>query len=427
VTQAKAVCPVSFDHNSAEHTARGPLEVYRELRTSTPVAWSDNNGGYWVVTSYAQVSEVLRDSETYSSGAYTRDDGTYEGGIFVPAERGLVPMIPTEVDAPQWEDFRRLLAPRFSPTAVWEYRTMIAELATHYVDQVIEAGTCDLAVDIAGAIPASAILNLLGVDVSDWMFYAEPFHNALGYPPDSTEYNDAVAGLQEIVERIRALIAERRQNPGADLISHVAGAEIGGKPIDDEEAMSVVYTLFSGGVDTTTTLLVNIFAYLSRNPEARAFLLADMSRLPVATEEFMRMFTPVQALARTVRKPTVLGGQSLSPGERVLLAYASANRDASTFENPDECQLDRMPNPHVSWGVGLHRCLGSHLARLSVELILNEVLTRMPDFAIDEQLSRQYPNLGIVNGWATMPATFSPGKRISSVDAPSPDQAIVSP
>jgi cytochrome P450 len=412
-----ARCPVAFDHNSPEHTARGPLEVYRELRNSAPVAWSESNGGYWVVTSYAEVSEVLRDAETYTSGAATDDAGNYSGGIFVPAERGLVPMIPTEVDNPQWEDFRRLLAPRFSPTAVWDYRPMIAELTTHYVDQVIEAGECDLAVDIAAAIPASSVLQLLGIDVAEWATYSEPFHNALGYPPGSPEYVEAVVGLQGIVERIRELIARRRRDPGADLISHVASAEIGGAPIDDEAAMSVVYTLFSGGVDTTTTLLANAFAYLSRHPEAREFLVADLSRLPVATEEFMRMFTPVQALARTVRKPATLGGQVLSPGERVLLSYASANRDEATFPRADECVVDRMPNKHVSWGLGLHRCLGSHLARTQVELILSEVLTRMPDFSIDEQRSRQYPNLGIVNGWVTMPATFTPGRRLSTQGA----------
>jgi cytochrome P450 len=411
MTMPKALCPVAFDHNSPGHTARGPLEIYRELRTSEPVAWSDTNGGYWVVTSYAEVSEVLRDAETYSSGAVTDDDGHYSGGIFVPAERGLVPMIPTEVDNPQWEDFRRLLAPRFSPTAVWEYRQMVSDLTTHYVNEVIEAGTCDLAVDIAAAIPASSILTLLGIDVSEWSFYSEPFHNALGYPPESTEYAEAVAGLQEIVQRIRALVTERRQNPGDDLISHVATAEIGGAPIDDEAAMSVVYTLFSGGVDTTTTLLANAFAYLSCNPAARDFLIEDMSRLPVATEEFMRMFTPVQALARTVRKPVVLGGQALSSGDRVLLSYASANRDEKVFERADECVMDRMPNKHVAWGLGLHRCLGSHLARTTVEIILGEILTRMPDFSIDEERSRQYPNLGVVNGWATMPATFAPGPR----------------
>jgi cytochrome P450 len=134
----------------------------------------------------------------------------------------------------------------------------------------------------------------------------------------------------------------------------------------------------------------------------------------------MRLATPVQALARTVRKPTVLGGQSLRPGERVLLAYASANRDETVFPQPDDHVLDRYPNRHLSWGLGLHRCLGSHLARAQVEIILGEVLTRMPDFEIDEARGRQYPNLGVVNGWASMPASFTPGRRRTGQRQPVP-------
>jgi cytochrome P450 len=407
MTRTRTVCPVAFDHNSPEHTSRGPLATYARLRASAPVSWTHSNGGYWVVTSYAEVAEVLSNPETYTSGTFTDAEGNYGGGIFVPAERGAVPMIPTEMDAPLWEDYRRLLAKPFSPAAVKSYRPMITTLATRSIDAVIETGECDLAVDIAGAIPASVILTLLGIDIDQWAFYAEPFHNTLGYPPGSAEYTAAVAGLQEIVERIREFVAERRRDPGNDLISLVATARIGGAPIDDDAAMSVVYTLFSGGVDTTT-LLANAFAHLSRTPSAREFLLADRSRFRAATEEYMRLSAPVQALARTVRRRTVLAGQQLEPGERVLLSYASANRDETVFDRPGECLLDRYPNKHVAWGPGLHRCLGSHLARAQVEIVLEQVLTRMPDLRVDEERSRQYPSLGVVNGWATMPATFTP-------------------
>ena len=125
----------------------------------------------------------------------------------------------------------------------------------------------------------------------------------------------------------------------------------------------------------------------------------------------MRMFSPVQALARTATQETTLGGQTILPGDRVLVAFASANRDESTFSDADHCQLDRYPNKHLSWGLGMHRCLGSHFARAQVEVILDQVLQRMPDFTLDESRTSQYPNLGIVNGWAQMVATFTPGPR----------------
>ena len=403
--------PVEFDHNSAEHTAAGPLEIYRNLRESCPVAWTEASGGYWVVSSYGATVQALTNPDIYASGASVDANGEPHGGIFIPSARGMVAMIPTEVDPPIWEEYRRLLSPRFSPAAVKSLRPMMKELTTRHVDLVIQKGECDLALDIAGAIPASAILARMGIDTDEWMFYAEPFHNILGFPPGSAEYERAMLGLQDIVERIRVLIQQRRQSPGDDLVSLVAGAVIGGKPIDDESATGVVYTLFSGGVDTTTTLLANAFAYLSRNPDAKQALIADRSLIPLATEEFMRFATPVQALARTVQRQTQLGGQTLEEGDRVLLAFASANRDESAFPDPDTCQLGRYPNKHLSWGMGLHRCLGSHFARATIETILEEVLDRMPDFTIDEERSFQYPNIGIVNGWAQLIASFSPGPR----------------
>ncbi|MCW2710788.1 MAG: cinA 6, partial [Marmoricola sp.] len=125
-------------------------------------------------------------------------------------------------------------------------------------------------------------------------------------------------------------------------------------------------------------------------------------------EEYMRWAAPVQALARTVTRPTTLGGQQLAAGDRVLLSWTSANRDEKVFDRVDEVVLDRFPNKHVAWGQGLHRCVGAHMARAMIDIILTEVLTRIPDFKIDEERSRQYPNIGIVNGWAVMPATFTP-------------------
>jgi cytochrome P450 len=401
-------CPVHFDHNSPEHSHDDLMKIYGELRATSPVAWTESNGGYWIVSTYDEVTQVTKDPETYSSALTTDDEGSPHGGIFIPAEKGLVAMIPTEIDAPLWNDFRRLLAPEFSPATVKAMLPMIKDVTTRYVDKVVEAGECDLALDIAAAIPAAVMLTLMDLDPDGWNAWAEPFHDALGYPPGTPEFDHALEGLYEIVARITTLVAERQKNPGDDLISKVVCAEIDGERITDDAAISVVYTLFSGGVDTTTSFLVNAFAHLSRNPDAKQFLIDDLSRIRVATEEYMRWAAPVQALARTVTRPTTLGGQQLAVGDRVLLSWTSANRDEKVFDRVDEVVLDRFPNKHVAWGQGLHRCVGAHMARAMIDIILTEVLTRIPDFKIDEERSRQYPNIGIVNGWAVMPATFTP-------------------
>jgi cytochrome P450 len=400
-------CPVAFDHNSISD----PIAIYAQLRSAARVSWSESNGGYWVVTGYGEVAEVLKHPEIFSSALTQDADGDPQGGIFIPAEKALVPMKPTEVDPPEWRDYRMFVARAFSPGSVEELRPMIIDMATKYIDQVIEAGQCDMVDDIAGPIPASVMIRMLGLDEDEWAFWAEPFHNALGYPPGTPEFESALVGLQDIVDRIRALVRERRDPSETDLISQVVASEIRGEPISEEDAVALVYTLFSGGVDTTTSFLSTAFSYLGRNKAAKEFLIADPSKINLAIEELVRWASPVQALGRTVMSETTLVGQDMKPGERLLLAYASANRDEGVFDEPNKPVLDRYPNQHLAWGRGIHKCVGAHLARTTSEIAIQEVLRRMPDFVIDETAA-QYPNIGIVNGWVRMPATFTPGSPV---------------
>jgi cytochrome P450 len=402
----KQKCPVDFDH----HFLTDPSSTYDVLRSTASVSWTESNGGYWVVTGYDDVAEALDNPEIFSSALQSGPNGEPKAGLFIPADKALVPMIPAETDPPEWRPYRMLLTKRFSMTATDEMRPMIEAIVARRIGAVIERGSCDMVLDLAAPIPASGMLRLMGLDEDDWEFYAEPFHNSLGYPPGTPEFEVAVAGLQGIVDRIHELVRERRENPGDDLISAIANAEVEGESITEDNATGVVYTLFSGGVDTTTSFLANAFAHLSRNPQDRDFLIEDLSRVRLATEELLRWNTPVQALGRTVMTETTLGGQTMQPGERVLLAFASANRDGETFESAGECALDRFPNKHLGFGKGIHKCVGAHFARAQIEVTLTEVLTRMPDFEIDDEESSQYPNIGIVNGWVKMPATFTPGR-----------------
>jgi cytochrome P450 len=172
------------------------------------------------------------------------------------------------------------------------------------------------------------------------------------------------------------------------------------------------YTIIAAGVETTTSLLSSALWHLDRVPEDRKRLIADPSLLDTACEEFLRMYTPEQAGARTVVHRTEIGGAVLQRGDRVLLAWSSANRDPSQFENPEEFQLDRKPNRHMSFGLGIHRCIGSHLARQEFTIIMGEVLRRLPDYAIDQDRARLYPDLGLMYGYREMSATFTPGPRL---------------
>jgi cytochrome P450 len=154
--------------------------------------------------------------------------------------------------------------------------------------------------------------------------------------------------------------------------------------------------------------------WLAQHPEERERLRRDPELLPHAREEMLRYFTPTQGLARTVTRDTEVAGVPLSLGDRVFMSFAAANRDPAVFERPDEMILDRMPNPHTTFGLGVHRCLGSHIAQVELDVVFSEVLRRIPDYVVDEGESKRYATVGIVNGWERMPFTFTPGRREGS-------------
>jgi cytochrome P450 len=165
--------------------------------------------------------------------------------------------------------------------------------------------------------------------------------------------------------------------------------------------------MMAGGMDTTTAVLANAALYLFQNPDERRRLIDEPELLPSAIEEFLRFYSPVQALARTVASDTVLHGQQLREGQRLLLSWASANRDETVFDRADEVVLDRKPNRHAAFGLGAHRCLGSHLARLEIRIVLGELLRRAPNYRILSGESERYESIGVVNGWSTMPIRIS--------------------
>jgi cytochrome P450 len=404
---------IDFDHHSREHAA-DLVGQYAKIRRTCPVAWSEHHGGYWVVSGYDEATAVLRDAETFSSVKVVHPDGSAEGGVTIPPLPNYPRNLPAEVDPPLWNEYRRMLARPFSHSAVQQLRPKLRDVATAFVDRIIEKGSCDLIDDLANPYPATNILLIMGLPLVDWEFYARPFHAIVSYPEGSPELAEAGERMGRLVERLRAELAARRAKPAEDVLSDIANGTVGGKPIDEEEAMNAALNLVGAGLDTTTSFLGLAFAHLSAHPEDKERLRADPSLIPLAVEEFMRFNSPVQALARTVATPTELGGERLSAGERVLVAYASANRDERVFDAPDQFRLDRTPNPHLGFGAGIHKCIGQHLARTEIEVLLDEVLRRMPDFEVDESALEKYDSLGIVNGYKNMPASFTPGPVIGS-------------
>jgi len=403
---------IVFDHHTPEYADHWP-ELSRRIRSQCPVAHTPAWGGFYVVTTYEQMREVILDDERFSSRRTVEGvDPSCPIGITIPP--APIGTIPIDLDPPDHRPYRHLLDPDFSPRAAEGWRPFVVDAVTACIDEIVEAGRGDIVYDLANPIPALLTCRIMGLPLEDWQYYAEPMHESV-YTPPGTPEAEAVHGKVEVMfGKLMEAVADRRKEPRDDLITKLVQAEVEGAPIGDDVMLQMLFLVLVGGVDTTTSLIANGLRWLSQHPDVRDRLQEDPELLPTAREEMLRYFTPTQGLARTVTRDTELAGVPLKVGDRVFMSFAAANRDPAQFTEPDEVQVDRMPNRHASFGLGVHRCLGSHIARLEFDVVLSEILRRLPDYAVDDEASKRYTTVGVVNGWEKMPFTFSPGLREGS-------------
>jgi cytochrome P450 len=412
----RSVPTVDFDHHSAYHRDHA-TEIFDDLRNRCPVARTDAHGGYVVVSDYASASEVNRDGSRFSSW---RDlpvgSGHFHGTVHPnnnPVRQGFI-----EADAPRHLQVRSPLMSKFSPNMAGLLRDEILGYTTFCIDQMIEAGEGDLVTGLTNPVPALVTLRLLGLPMKDWEKHADTIHRMVYTHPGSPDEEEVLELHHWVTEELYTLALARREEPRDDLASYFTTLEIDGEVMGIDEVVGNLQLILAGGSDTTTTLMSQSLLLLHRNHDARAWLQEDYSRLKLACEEFLRYVTPVQGLARTVKTPTVVGGKELQLYDRLWMAWASANRDPQVFDDPGELRLDRWPNRHMSFGVGPHRCIGSNVARVVFATVMEQVLTRLGDYVVDESGTERYPSIGIINGLISMPVTFTPGPRLGSAARP---------
>jgi cytochrome P450 len=388
----------NFDHHASE-LAEDPWAVWDAMRAGCPVHHTDTYGGYWVVTTYEDVASVARDHKAFLSGG--------EGAIHIPGpgHGGL----PIECDPPDHFEYRRLLNPFFTPDAVARREAQIRSLATVLVDDFIEDGRCDVHAQLAVPLPSIMTFRLLGLP-------EELAGNS--FSGKSTEAYVQDRSREGRRQALDALIAEtleaRRAEPRDDLATYLVNASIGGRPLTAGELHAMMRNVHDGGVATTADGIGNALLYLSRHPDVRRRLIDEPALMETAVEEFLRYEAPVMALGRTAAEDREIGGHWIRKGDRVLMVFGSANRDESEFEQADEVVVDRIPNRHLTFGLGIHRCIGMHLARLEMRVALEEVLRRMPDFHIDEAGVVSPGHVGEIYGRLALPMTFTPHPRLSA-------------
>jgi len=409
---------VDFDHHDrAWHADR--VEHWTELRRC-PVAWNERYDGFWVVSGHAEVAAVSRDGDTFAS-VHTPEpvDGvTWLGIAGIPRARSIPTQGIAEVDGPVHGALRRVMNPFLVPKAIEDMRPLMEAATTWFLDERIESGTIDLVLDLANPVPAILTMALVGLPLDDWPHYAELFHGTIAHAPGEPEFDRAVANVPTMLAHLGSVAAARRADPGDDLLSALVTADVDGRALTDAELQSVLWNLIGGGLDTTTSLTALALHHLDLHPDQRARLIASPDLLPVATEEFLRYFSVNETLTRTVAADTTLGGQSLCRGEHLMLSWLSANRDEAVFDRAGEVVIDREVNPHLAFGVGPHRCIGMHMARVMFQVLLAAVLARMPDYRVDRRATRFYAGNPELNGVVSMPATFTPGSRVGPAERP---------
>jgi len=406
---------VDFDL-STHNTMAVANSKWAELRSRTPVAWSDDNGGAWIVSSYDLVSDAFRNWEAFRSG---RDVRTIPGPggspnllpiNAVPAQTTAL-MIPEELDPPLWQPYRRVFAELLSPRGVEKLRPRVEYWVTKYLDDVIESGRCDIVETLTSGVPGAVVLEWLGFREDEWHRLGAAFHNMSAFVPGSATADHHMAELEWAFDRIKEEVTAVREKPRDDLTSFLANVQVGGERTSYEFATGMVNMAMSGGVDTTTSVASAAFVHMHYHPEVRRRLIDEPELIDSAIEEFLRMYPPARTHGRTVVEDTELGGYMLRKDDRIIISEVSACHDETAFPDADEFVIDRFPNRHVAFGVGSHRCPGSHLARAMFKEMLTQVLERIPDYSIVEEELQEYPNWTALGGWSTAPITFTPGTR----------------
>jgi cytochrome P450 len=401
-----------FDRHTPEYRERFG-EITAEMLDKCPVAWSDTYQGHWVAAGHPEVFELARSAEYLSNDHDPAGQRRGYKGISIPSpETGFRGGF-LEMDPPEQRHYRQLLNPYLSPAAVARWTPLVDELVRASLNEKIESGRIDFVDDLANIVPAVLTLGMLGVPLKNWDIYVEPVHASVYTPPNSPDMARIQASRIAMRDDMMAQLAHIRANPRPGLIDALARAEINGTVPPDFELLGIIALLIGGGFDTTTALTSHALEWLSQHPDQRARLSAERDTLlNPATEEFLRFFAPAPGDGRTIAADCEIAGQQFKEGERLWLSWAMSNRDPDVFPNPNEVDLARTGNRHHSFGLGIHRCIGSNVARMVFKRMVIAVLDRLPDYVCDPAGAEHYQTIGIIQGMKHLPATFTPGPRI---------------
>lgn len=387
-----------FDYVSDElaHDLHGTLATARQL---CPITHSDARGGYWVVTKYEDVLRIAQDWETFSS----------QLGVTIPHIDSIALAIPEHIDPPLHREYKRLINAYFTPTAVAKYEDRTRALVHRLFDGFIEKGECDFQEEFAVPFPAMAFFEFVLNAPSDEVVRLSELSTGASNPTNP----DMAACWKGLTDWIDDFLRERQKGPAhGDVVDAILAADIEGRAITYGEVRAIVLLLILGGLDTTTGALGHFMMRFCRQHEILELLRDKPELIPDAVEELLRLEGPFIAIGRTVGKETQLNGCPVAPGEKVLISWASANRDADEFPDPDSFDLDRGRNRHLAFGAGPHRCAGSHLARLNLRIAVEAMTQRILDPEVTVPEREIHFHSAFNRTPLNLPLKFRPGPRV---------------
>ena len=366
-------CPVVHLDFSTAKEAGCYWAQAEELREEAPAYYNDFGSGYWIFTRHDAVRDIYKTPELFSSESITPWEPE-------PAYR----FIPTQVDPPDHVKYRKILNPWFSPKAVEEAEPRMRELCRGLVAEIAPRGECEFIGDLALLYPTAVFLSFVGVPVSEadrFVAFVDDFF--AGFSGDPEKLPGMAAALQGIRDYWEVALAERREDPSpreGDLAGYLMQATFEDRPLTDTEILDMLQVLVLAGLDTTRGQLGYMFRHLADHPEHRQRLIAEPELIPNAVEEALRYYTIIFGDGRKVTRDTEFHGVPLKQGEMVYGLVAGANRDPRHYERAGEYLIDRERIHHMGFANGPHRCLGAHLARKEMQVVVSEWLAQIPDF-----------------------------------------------
>jgi cytochrome P450 len=378
----------------------GPIhEIFAELRRTEPVYWQDmpDEPGYWAVLRHADLCAVAKDPAIFSAeemGVVLEDPA--------PEQLALSRNMMLMMDPPRHTEHRRPLVNSFKAKAIGQMEGQVRAICRSILDQVPDGGDVEFVHQVAAMLPNQVVGELMGLPPEDGERIRRWAEESTSNQDPELAAADTPRGMSGMAVYAMELAARRRQEPPReDLTTLILAGDFGHGPMTDVEFASFFVQLVTAGNDTTKTMLSSGLHALLEHPDQLAELRADRSLIPGAVEEILRYANPLHYFRRTALRDTVIGGQPIAAGDKIAMIYTSANRDEAVFEDPQRFDIHRSPNPHLSFGIASHFCLGVHLARLEGRVFFEELLDRFPTITQTGPARRIRSNLN--NGLKELP------------------------